>query len=553
MKERRRIGLVVISLVMATAVYGQQKVEGKVVDRETGKPIPFASIGILGTAMGTSSNLDGEFSLLIPEGASIKVSCVGYVSLMVSSPDDMKVIRLTPFTIELNEIVVTHRPINARKVVQRALASTGRNYTNQSFLQQFFYRHYCKDNSVYGRLIEAFVDVWKHQGYKPFRKQAGDKEEIRVTHLRRSLDNTLAAQGHTPISIKSALQADIVAYQTVEKNQYLNMYAEISNLKVDFENYTFRFDGITAFDGGDVYKIGYTYKDDSIATTSGYIPAPKARGTLYISTDSYAIVKVEDVKTDNHNSIRTSAYYRKFNGKYYPYHFILEGENVYADKSTHAFHIELMSVQLRFGADRQFEGKEPGKKELLAIPYDSVFWNTHTILKATPLENDIIRDLGRGLSLNKQFELYRNVEWSTSDGGHNAEEKFNWYREYSRGRQLLYLVFWDSRCDRSCVLNLEHAKQIQKSYRNKLSVVMISLDDDEHRWKELLTKYNLFAEGIINYRVGSANELKRLYHIREIPFFILLTKNGDVHRTEATNPGDPVFEKEIKALLQQSF
>ncbi len=553
MKARKSTGLVVFFLVMSVVAHGQQKVEGRVVDRETGSPIPFASIGILGTAMGTSSNLDGEFTLLIPEGASIKVSCVGYVSLMVSSPDDMKVIRLIPFTIELNEIVVTHRPINARRVVQRALASTGRNYPNQSFLQQFFYRHYCKDDSVYGRLIEAFVDVWKHQGYKPFRKQAGDKEEIRVTHLRRSLDNTLAAQGHPPISIKSALQADVVAYQTLEKNQYLNLYAEVSNLKADFENYTFRFEGITAFDGGDVYKISYTYKEDSIATTSGYIRAPRARGMLYISTDNYAIVKVEDEKTDDNNAVRTSAYYRKFNGNYYPYHLIREGENSLADKSIHTFHIELMSVQLRFGEDKQFTGREPGKKELLAIPYDSVFWNTHTLLKATPIENEIIRDLGRGLSLNKQFEVYRNVEWSTSDGGQNALEKFNWYRDYSRGKNLLYLVFWDSRCDRSCIINLEHAKQLQKTHRKNLSVIMLSLDDDEDRWKEWLTKYNLFAEGIINYRIGSYSDLKRLYPIREIPAFILLSKNGEVHSTEAVKPGDPLLEKEIRTLLEQSF
>lgn len=403
MHNRIKFGAIFLLLIQLPG-YSQQKIEGKIVDRETGNPIPFASIGILGTAMGTSSNLDGEFTLLLPERASIKVSCVGYVSLMVSSTEDMKLIRLTPFTIELNEIVVTHRPINARRVVQRAFANTGRNYDNQPFLQQFFYRHYCKDDSVYGRLIEAFVDVWKHQGYKPFRKRAGDKEEMRVTQLRRSLDNTVAAQGHTPISLRSILQTDMVGYQQLGKSTHLKMYEDVSNLKTDFANYTFTFEGITAFDGRDVYKIRYSYKQDSILTTTGYIPAPHAKGMLYITTDTYAFVKVEELKYDAHVSIKTSAFYRKYNEKYYPYHFIREGETHFSDSGRHFFHIELMSGGINHRPELRFEGKEPGKSELLTIPYDSAFWSNHNLLKTTPLEERIIYDLGRGVPLNRQFE-----------------------------------------------------------------------------------------------------------------------------------------------------
>lgn len=183
-------------LIFSITGYAQVRITGKIIDRDSRQPIPFASIGIVGTSQGTSSNIDGEFSLVIPDKASIKVSCVGYVSAIISNPEQMKLIELTPYAIELQEIVVTSKSVNPSMVVRRALASIRKNYPQESFYQRFFYRHYCKDDDRYGRLIEAFVDVWKHSGYRSFRRFGGEREEIRVTHLRRSLDNTVLAAGH---------------------------------------------------------------------------------------------------------------------------------------------------------------------------------------------------------------------------------------------------------------------------------------------------------------------------------------------------------------------
>jgi hypothetical protein len=536
-------------LLMSPAVFSQRKIEGKVIDRETGLPIPFASIGVLGTSSGTSSNLEGEFSIIIPESAKLKISCVGYVSLVVPTPEEMKLIQLTPFTIELNEIVITNRTISARRVVQKAFLNINRNYDNQSFLQQFFYRHYCKDDSVYGRLIEAFVDVWKHQGYKPLRKRAGDREEMRVTHLRRSLDNTIAAQGHTPISIQSILQADIVAYQLVEKSNYLKLYSDVSNLKTDFENYALKFEGITAFDGRDVYKISFRYKEDSILTTTGYKPAPHAKGMLYITTDTYAFVKVDELKYDKNVSIKTSAFYRKYNGKYYPYHFVKEGETHFSDSGKHSFHIELMSGGISHDANQRFTGKEPGKAELLTIPYDSLFWKSHTMLKTTPLEDNIIRDLGKGISLSKQFELYKKYEWSTSQGGVDSEEKFNWFKDFNKDKKLLYLVFWDNSCDLACVQFFEEAKRIHKLYRNHLTVIFLSVENDSKMWEDLIRKFNLFSDGIVNYLIGHESKIAQSYKIKKLPASVLLLNNGEPCPSNCVS-SVPISEAELQVLIK---
>jgi len=538
-------------VTISSTAFCQQIIEGRVVDEETGKPVPFASIGIVGTTHGTSSNLNGQFSLALSEPFLVKISCVGYESLIVNSLEGLSLIQLKPIAIELTEIIVYRKKTNPRRIVQRAFSNVANNYNDKPFLQKFFYRHYCKDGLEYGRLIEASVEVWKHRGYKSTRSMGGENEEIRVTQLRRSLDNTLAAQGHEPIAISNILQADIAGYQTREKGKHFSFYHTVSNLKTDIDTYTFAYDATTVYDGQEVYLISYATKKDSILTTSGFIELPSTSGTLYITTNNYAIVKTEETKSEGANVIRTSAYYRLSDGKYYPYHFIREGENHSPDNSVHSYHIELMSTEIVHNPQDKFVGREPGKEELLKIPYDSAFWKNNTILKTTPLEDQIIRDLGGGESLNKQFYRYQQYEWSTSNGGQNGEDKLNWFREHNKGNRMLYLIFWDSHCELPCMVELEHAKRLQKLYRKDLSVVLLSLDNDETRWKQLLSRYNLFADGIINYRLGSTSELARHYKIKETPAYILLDKNGQVNDSDTRRPSDPLLEKDIKRLTEQ--
>jgi hypothetical protein len=540
---------VIFFLAISSTAFCQQLIEGRVLDNETGKPVPFASIGIVGTSKGTSSNLDGQFSLALSAPFTLRITCVGYQSLEVQSLEEIAVIRLNPIATQLSEIFILSKSVNPGKIVRRALGRIADNYHTTSFLQKFFYRHYCKDDETYGRLIEAFVDVWKHQGYKVARRSAGDREEIRITQLRRSLDKTLAAQGHEPIAIGNILQADLIGYQSSTKSPHLKFYDEVSTLKMNLENYSFSFDGVTIYDGQEVYKINYVHKADSVLTTAGYLEMPRANGSLYITTDNYAIIKTEDEKKDGPNIIRTSGYYRKYEGKYYPYHFTREGENHLPDKSTHLFHIELISIEVQHSPESKFIGKVPDKEQLLAIPYDSIFWGNNTILKTTPLEDEIIRDLGGGKSLNTQFFHYRQYEWSISDGGNDAEEKFNWFKEDSKGKRILYLIFWDNSCELPCILELDKAKQLKRHYRNNISIVMLSLENDETKWKQLLAKYSLFADGIINYRIGENSPITKTYRIKETPSYVLLSRNGAVFDYHAKNPGDPLLEADIKLLM----
>jgi hypothetical protein len=524
-------------------------VEGTIVDKDTGKPVPFASVGIVGTSKGTSSNQEGQFSISITQPFSLKITCIGYETLVVSSVSEITHIELKPIVTELTAIVILDKTVNAKRVMRKAFANIHKNYSTQPFLQKFFYRHYCKDDKAYGRLIEAAVDVWKNNGYKLVQPMAGQNEAIRISQLRRSLDKTEMAQGHEPISVADILQADLIGYQTDAKSDYLNFYTDVSNLRTDFDNYTFSCSGVTYYDGMEVYEIDYVHKKDSVITTAGnYLLRPRAHGTLYITTDTFAFIKTEDVRTYGENTTRTTAYYRKYDNRYYPYHFIREGESQTTENKGHSFHIELMSVEVKKGSSEKFFGKIPGREELLQIPYDSVYWTTSTILKTTPLEDAIISDLGGGKSLSKQFNHYYQYEMNLHDGGVNGEGKFNWLKEDSKGNRILYLIFWSTNF-KSYLVDMELAKRLHKQYRNKITFVLLALDDDEVKWKQTLEKFNLQTDGIINYRIGSRSKLIDTYRVKEIPHFVLLTRSGEVFDLNAKRPSNPLLENDFKELL----
>lgn len=533
-------------LAISSAVVGQHVIQGKVVDRETGKPIPFASIGLEGLPRGTSSNIDGEFSLVVPDTFSIKVTCLGYKSVIVRSTDNVQLITLMPVPTQLNEIVILNKKVNPKKIVRRAFSSIRSNYDDQSFLQKFFYRQYSKVDTQYERLIEASVDVWKQKGYRTSRNTAGQHEAMRINQLRRSLDIRGIVQGQTPIFIGDILQADIAAYQAPTPGEHLNVFDLVSNLKTDIDRFNFEFKGITTYDDHEVYKIDYESRIDSILTTSGYISTPTVTGRLFITTDTYAFVKTEEVREDGINMYRASCYYLKHQKKYYPYHLVREVVNHH--KNKYYFHVELMAVEISHDARDEFTGSELTRAELLNIPYDSSFWSTSTILKTTPLENDIIRGLGGGTSLNKQFHLYKQYELNITDGGTNGEEKFNWLVKDSKDKRMLYVCFWDSNFQ-SYLVDLEHIKQLNQIYKNKITFVLVSLEEDEALWQQLVKKYNYFSDGIINYRVGKASAIKSLYKIKSIPAFALISRNGDLLR--ARHPSDPQLKEELNALLEE--
>ena len=82
-------------------------ISGKVVD-ESGNPLPGASVfDPANTIAGTSSGLDGSFSLNAGSMSSIKISYMGYDSKLFRAGSVPKTVQLNPRMNNLNEVVLT--------------------------------------------------------------------------------------------------------------------------------------------------------------------------------------------------------------------------------------------------------------------------------------------------------------------------------------------------------------------------------------------------------------------------------------------------------------
>ncbi|MFC2493192.1 MAG: carboxypeptidase-like regulatory domain-containing protein, partial [Prevotella sp.] len=88
------------------AALAQMKISGTVISSEDGQPVIGASVVVTGTGQGTVTNLDGQFTLAVPERAKLHISSAGMKAVDVTAKDNMRVV-LEPLNTTLGEVVVT--------------------------------------------------------------------------------------------------------------------------------------------------------------------------------------------------------------------------------------------------------------------------------------------------------------------------------------------------------------------------------------------------------------------------------------------------------------
>src|SRR5690606_7145196 len=111
---------------VATYAVQAQLIRGKVVDG-SGEPVPGATVLVEGTTIGTATDIDGNFSLDVPEDAVLLVSFIGYKPLRieVGSQTDLT-LTLTEDASALDEVVVVGYGTVERREVTGSIASIGR-------------------------------------------------------------------------------------------------------------------------------------------------------------------------------------------------------------------------------------------------------------------------------------------------------------------------------------------------------------------------------------------------------------------------------------------
>ena len=90
-KLSQLFGLLALLLLLPGQSFAQNlRVQGRVLD-ELGEGLIGAGVVIQGTTVGTITDMDGNFSLTVPQGATLEFSCVGYKTLAIPASAQMTV------------------------------------------------------------------------------------------------------------------------------------------------------------------------------------------------------------------------------------------------------------------------------------------------------------------------------------------------------------------------------------------------------------------------------------------------------------------------------
>ncbi|MEM6344984.1 MAG: carboxypeptidase-like regulatory domain-containing protein [Bacteroidota bacterium] len=526
-----RLTLVFIMLLCleSASLWAQNQVlNGRLIDADSKQAVPYASIRIENQAYGCISNAEGEFNLAFPDGGVItkegilKISCIGYETQRIALKElnEAKLlIVLKPKAYSLETVTIYSSELDAREMVRQALQFVPLNYAQKPYQLQSFYRHYCRESGVYGRLIEAVVEINDMKGHDRTYRFPEQKLEMRLTQLRRSFDFTrFSAFQHIPIALNRSLLADIVSYQSL-------LSRHLHSRKLSFE-----YQDTTYYDGKVVYLIGLRGRAEGL----------QMEAQLYIQAADLAIIKVDhryssQRRKDSWLYQREDHFvadYQLYQGKYYLNYILNEGEfreqqfdslDQVVYSQDHYHHVEMMTQTVRLEGFDRFKGKEPNEAEMTQVPYKASFWQQYSVLTATPLETRIEADLNRRMPLSQQFASEQ-LAASTQD--QLAQQYFDRWLAKQNGRVAIVGV-WNSQYTPS-VKELWQARKLMKEFQDTpFSLLLISTDRVESQWQEAIRKKRLY--GVDHLRVGSGLESSvcQALGAESEPYFVLYSPSGE--------------------------
>ncbi len=99
-----QVALFAVGQSLSSATERQVTVTGKVTDKN-GEAIIGANISVPGTSIGTITDMDGNYTLTVPQGATLQISYIGYVTLKIKA-GSQDIIQLSEDAETLSEVVV---------------------------------------------------------------------------------------------------------------------------------------------------------------------------------------------------------------------------------------------------------------------------------------------------------------------------------------------------------------------------------------------------------------------------------------------------------------
>lgn len=378
-------------------------ISGKVVDKETKEPLPFASLGVKGKSIGTITNLQGEFDFHLPSEFSNDVfiiNMLGYktyeapVWTLVGVKE--LVIEVEKSTLVLEEVVVSDS-LQGGDILQIALSRVTENYPMTPYLMDAFYRDLKKVGGTYISLLEAAVKIYDEDYSEP-RNKFKLRERVALLEVRRSIGYS---SKFTSYFDQDNLLEDLLLHNSVRYRHFPLEQVFFDNLKREKDSY---------YDNHEIFVVSHksTYSL-----------------TLYIEKTNYGIIHIEYENSQEEDlekkrgleskfvNIRRTIDFKRYNGKLYLNYLAVDSRVNWYDIKTKElkFETELNQSLLINEVFPNTERRIPTTEKMANyglqyqdLPYNKSFWDNYNVIKESPLDKKIVEDLEKQGPLEKQFK-----------------------------------------------------------------------------------------------------------------------------------------------------
>jgi hypothetical protein len=379
---------------------------GKVRDQLSQEGLPFASIGLKGKAMGTITNLQGEFDFHFPQNYRneiLVVSMLGYKAYEVPvwSFDGLPsiIIDMERSSTLLQEVVVSDS-LAGGDVLRIALARLDTNLPQQPFLLDCFYRDIKKVGGTYISLLEAAVQIYDEDQREP-RNKHKLKERVKLVELRQSLgyESRFTSYFDQDNLLEDLLLNNNIRYRQIEAEETL-----LAAMKREPDSY---------FNNHEIFVVSYT---------------GEYTFRVFIDKTDYAIYRFEFSKLDTREGaivgrrkgmtgrfvgIDKVVEFKRFENAMYVNFIRMDSKINWYDAVTDELRFEtelyqhLMVNNIEQKPTVRINATEDMKKyglQFQTYRYNKTFWDSYNVIKRTPLDSEIIADLEKSGPLERQFK-----------------------------------------------------------------------------------------------------------------------------------------------------
>ena len=248
---------------------------GKVVDFDSKRTLPFATIEALGSNTATVTNIDGNFTIKIDPKSTVsqlKISYVGFQNKIVNladfKDDRSFTVELVESSIQLKQVTI--RPKDATELINKVLYNIRVNYSERPMMMRGFYRETIERGRNYVSISEAVIDIYKGSYSNEFQV-----DQVKLFKGRKSAD----VEKMDTVLFKVQGGPNTTILLDVVKNPYILLSEEYQDI------YDFRLTDVITIDDKLHYVVSFNQKE--------YVDEPFYRGRFYIEMDRLAITEAE--------------------------------------------------------------------------------------------------------------------------------------------------------------------------------------------------------------------------------------------------------------------